>query len=104
MKTSRSPMILAGDVGGTKTRLGLFHASRNRVLLKRALIVPSKTYQSLESVIDEFLRKDETISAACFGVAGPIVSGSAIATNLPWHVSVQIPPAKAFNRKHISHQ
>ncbi|MGC1456532.1 MAG: glucokinase [Nitrospirota bacterium] len=89
MKTARSPMILAGDVGGTKTRLGLFHASRNRVLLKRALIVPSKAYHSLESVIHEFLRKDETVSAACFGVAGPIVSGSAIATNLPWHVSVR---------------
>ncbi len=89
MKTSRSPMILAGDVGGTKTRLGLFHASSNRVLLKRSLVVSSKAIQGLESAVDEFLHEDETISAACFGVAGPIVSGTAIATNLPWHVSVK---------------
>lgn len=89
MKISRSPMILAGDVGGTKTRLGLFHASRNKVLLRRSRIVSSRAFQSLEDIVDEFLLEDETISIACFGVAGPIVSGSAMATNLPWNVSVK---------------
>jgi glucokinase len=76
-------------VGGTKTRLGLFHASRNAVLLKRSRIVSSTAFQSLEDIVDEFVLDDETISAACFGVAGPIVSGTAIATNLPWNVSVK---------------
>jgi len=89
MKTSRSPLILAGDVGGTKTRLGLFLPSRHGALLKRSLTVFSKAFQSLESILDEFLRADETISAACVGVAGPVVSASAIATNLPWNVSVR---------------
>jgi glucokinase len=89
MKTSRSHRILAGDVGGTKTRLGLFLASSNNVLLKRSRTVSSRAFQSLEGIIGEFLAEDETISAACFGVAGPIVSGSAIATNLPWNVSVR---------------
>src|SRR6266498_3376033 len=87
MKTSRSPMILAGDVGGTKTRLGLFHASSNNVLLERSRVVSSRAFQSLEDIIDEFLTEDETIAAACFGVAGPVVAGSALATNLPWNVS-----------------
>jgi glucokinase len=82
-------MILAGDVGGTKTRLGLFHASSNGALLKRSRVVSSGAFQSLEGIIDEFLVEDETISAACFGVAGPVVSGSALATNLPWSVSIR---------------
>ena len=82
-------MILAGDVGGTKTRLGLFHASSKSMLLKRSRTLSSTAFQSLEDIVDEFLLEDETIAAACFGVAGPVVSGSAIATNLPWNVSVK---------------
>ena len=82
-------MILAGDVGGTKTRLGLFHASSKSMLLKRSRTLSSTVFQSLEDIVDEFLLEDETIAAACFGVAGPVVSGSAIATNLPWNVSVK---------------
>ncbi len=83
-------MILAGDVGGTKTRLGLFHASPDDLLLKRFRIVSSTGFQSLEDILEEFLLDGETVSAACFGVAGPVVSGSVIATtNLPWNVSVK---------------
>ncbi len=89
MKTSRTSIILAGDVGGTKTRLGLFHASLSNLLLKRSRIVSSSDFQSLEDIIGEFLIDHETISTACFGVAGPVVSGSAMATNLPWNVSVK---------------
>jgi glucokinase len=86
-KTSRSRVVLAGDVGGTKTRLGLFlvDGSGSRLLLSQAY--PSKNFGDLESVIEEFLPADEQLSAATFGVAGPVVSGAAAATNLPWKIS-----------------
>jgi glucokinase len=86
-KTSRSRVVLAGDVGGTKTRLGLFlvDGSGSRLLLSQAY--PSRKFDALESVIEEFLPGQERLSAATFGVAGPVVSGTAVATNLPWKIS-----------------
>jgi glucokinase len=81
-------LVLAGDIGGTKTNLGLFIGGGGRPRLAE-----SKTYRSgeasgLEEVIDDFLRGvSSRISAACFGIAGPIVHGETKTTNLPWVVS-----------------
>jgi glucokinase len=80
-------LILAGDVGGTKTRLGLYRVSETASRLLTSTTYPSKAYRGLASIIDEFLRGQERISAASFGVAGPVVKGSAVATNLPWKIS-----------------
>lgn len=82
-------MILAGDIGATKTVLGLFPAAINTVgkplHLARYL---GREYDSLEAVIEQYLSKtDITPSSACFGVAGPIVDQRAQVTNLPWHIS-----------------
>ena len=86
-RTSRARVVLAGDVGGTKTRLGLFlvDGSGSRLLLSQTY--PSKNFDELESVIEEFLPGQEQLSAATFGVAGPVVSGTTVATNLPWKIS-----------------
>ena len=86
-KTQRSRVVLAGDVGGTKTRLGLFlvDGSGSRLLLSQTYL--SKHFDDLESVIEEFLPGQERLFAATFGVAGPVVSGTAVATNLPWKIS-----------------
>jgi glucokinase len=86
-KTIRSRVVLAGDVGGTKTRLGLFlnDESGSRLLLSQTY--QSNNFDELEGVIEEFLPAQERLSAATFGVAGPVVSGAAMATNLPWKIS-----------------
>ena len=86
-RTTRPTLILAGDVGGTTTRLGLFRISEagNRLLTSHTY--PSKAYNGLKNIIDEFLQGQERIAAANFGVAGPVVNGSAVATNLPWKIS-----------------
>jgi len=78
-------MILAGDIGGTKTALGLFTPGQSvkRPLLRRTF--PSQHYDSLEAIIAEFLSEtDETPAAASFAVAGPVQEGVANITNLPW--------------------
>jgi glucokinase len=87
MKSSRSSLVLAGDVGGTKTRLGLFQASPKGMRLLRSGDFPSAAYSGLERVVEGFIADTGRIEAACFGVAGPVVEGTAVATNLPWKIS-----------------
>ncbi len=82
-------MLLAGDIGGTKTVLALFDVATDANFIARHPIIertfPSQQYQSLELIIDEFLRDgDYSISAGSFGVAGPVVGHRAQVTNLPW--------------------
>jgi glucokinase len=86
-KRSRSGVVLAGDIGGTKTRLGLFHATGAGIRPLTSQIYLSKAYNRLENAIDEFRRDRGKIAAASFGVAGPVVNGIAVATNLPWKIS-----------------
>ena len=78
-------MLLAGDIGGTKTVLAIFSPDQGpRDPLTRETF-PSKQYGSLEAVIADFLEKHpQEITHASFGVAGPVVGDRAQITNLPW--------------------
>ncbi len=86
-KTAPTRLLLAGDIGGTKTRLGLFLRSRKGLSMVVCRTFPSRDYKGLETIISEFLQDYRQVSAASFGVAGPIVKGSVLATNLPWAFS-----------------
>jgi len=81
-------MLLAGDIGGTKTTLALFAAEaglRDPVL---ARTFPSTSYSRLEAIISEFLAQTNLQpQRATFGVAGPVVEGQATVTNLSWIIS-----------------
>ena len=79
--------ILAGDVGGTKTDLGLFKYSAGALELVREHRYATAKFGSLEAVCAEFLGASATVNAACLGVPGPIIDGSAHATNVPWELS-----------------
>jgi glucokinase len=80
-----SNMILAGDVGGTNTRLGLFELERNRPKQVTIQIFPSGDYTSLQDIVEEFLKKNALpITGACIGIAGPIKDGVCETPNLPW--------------------
>lgn len=83
-KTLEPEMILAGDIGGTKTRLGLFSVSKGCCRLQFEKTFQSRHYKNLESIIRDFLRGQKKIAAACFGVAGPVIQGKTKTTNLPW--------------------
>jgi glucokinase len=85
-------MILAGDIGGTKTNLGLFEIDSGALKLRRFESYPSKNYPGLESSIVEFLQSagTGTVDAGCFGIAGPVVEGRSITPNLPWVVASQV--------------
>jgi glucokinase len=78
-------MLLAGDVGGTKSDLAVFDAGTGpREPLARKQF-HSAGYPSLEAIVREFLGGiDLSVDRACFGVPGPVVDGHAVTTNLPW--------------------
>lgn len=80
-------MILAGDIGGTKTHLALFEENEKRKWVVDAKYKSSK-YDNLSSIVKEFLQEHRgmSIERACFGIAGPIQNGKCHATNLPWVV------------------
>jgi glucokinase len=82
-------MLLAGDVGGTKTLLGLFERGelRPRHVVSRAY--PTQEFDSFTAILDAFAHDVGAIAvdAAAAGVAGPIVDRRAKLTNIAWDVS-----------------
>ncbi|MBH0180114.1 MAG: glucokinase [Nitrospira sp.] len=115
-------MILAGDIGGTKTNLALYEWTTERTEPIRLESFHSRDYASLEDILQEFLEpptpptaldgvaiaesglaqetKQTTerimLTAACFGIAGPVIDNHSQTTNLPWIVEgAKI--AKQFN-------
>jgi glucokinase len=83
-------VILAGDIGGTKTHLALFSAAGEKLIIEAEQVFPSKRYSGLVPVLQDFLaRKDTVLSAACFGIAGAIVDGKVTTPNLPWTVDIE---------------
>jgi glucokinase len=120
-------MILAGDIGGTKTHLALYEWTGERIDPLRLETFQSTDYTSLDEMLAEFLvppkapvavdqlerppEEEESssvapvdaplnIEAACFGVAGPVFQNHSRTTNLPWVVDG---PAlsKQFDIRHV---
>ena len=78
-------LILAGDIGGTKTHLAIFSVEGDKLKAVVEKTFSSKQYSGLEPVLQEFFGSGvDTISSACFGIAGPVVDGSVKTPNLPW--------------------
>lgn len=79
-------MILAGDVGGTKTNLALY--SPDDGTFRRGILrsFRSSAYASLEAILEEFLAGQGKVTLACIGVAGPVNAGRSRLTNLSWAV------------------
>ena len=78
-------MLLAGDIGGTKTNLAVFSPKDGPRAPLAEVTFPSADYPSLEALVREFLAQvDLKVEQASFGVAGPVAAGQAKITNLPW--------------------
>jgi len=80
-------VILAGDVGGTKTILGLFKTAGRRLSVAREEVFASQEFPSFESIVEEFLGRGRCkLQALSVGVAGPVVDGRSQIVNLRWPV------------------
>ena len=99
-------MLLAGDIGGTKTLLGLFAPAPDRPKPIEIGEFVTLEYDALEPMIREFLAAQnigtKRVEAACFGVAGAVTEQVARLTNVPWFVDGRaIEEAFGFRRVRI---
>src|SRR2546425_7621626 len=88
LRRGQEVVLLAGDVGGAQTALALFDRRDGALVLERETELASREFPSLEDAVARFLASPRRlrIDAACFGVAGPVVDGRSVTTNLPWQI------------------
>jgi len=80
-------MILAGDIGGTRTRLAAFEIEGSKLKCVVEKTYPSQEHNGLEEVVAEFVKSEGIpVHSACFGVAGPVRGGRSKISNLPWTI------------------
>src|SRR5579864_3192201 len=86
-ESMRGAMILAGDIGGTKTNLGLFTEQDGKLVRVKHERYPSREHAGLEEIVQAFLKETGAKpTAAGFGIAGPVVEYRVRTGNLPWVV------------------
>jgi glucokinase len=85
-------MILAGDIGGTKTVIAHYEESGGSLRQLRVATFKSREHPSLEDILATYLKDSPKLSlkAGCFGVAGPVLEGKCRTTNLPWELDEQV--------------
>ncbi len=78
--------VLAGDIGGTKTRLAIAEVSGSQVKPVFDESFQSRNFPSFDSLLGEFLSGKAVPASAAFGIAGPVEGRSVDVTNLPWRI------------------
>ncbi len=80
-------LVLAGDIGGTSTRLAYFDVTGDTLTSLAEKTFPSREAASLEDVVGCFVKEQGLVAErACFGIAGPVQQGRVRTPNLPWSV------------------
>lgn len=102
MPDPKSRILLAGDIGGTKCNMAVFHVLGDTLTIEKNQRYHSGAYPSLNAILREFLDTEKRpIVAACFGVPGPVKNGRARPTNITWGVdAAEI--AEEFSVPHVS--
>jgi len=83
-------LAIAGDIGGTKTRLAIAEVIGNRVRIEREANYKSRDFPTFEALLTDFLIGVEVPAHAAFGIAGPVLDGAVRATNLPWYIDAEV--------------
>jgi glucokinase len=80
-------MILAGDIGGTRTRLAAFETEGTKLKCVIEKTYPSQEHGGLAEIVADFVKSEGIpVHSACFGVAGPVRGGRSKISNLPWTI------------------
>ncbi len=83
-------IILAGDIGGTKTNLSLFKLKGGKLFLMLEKTLTTRNFPSFEAILNSFIKEEKElaeIDCICLGVAGPVIEGKVSGTNFPWELS-----------------
>jgi glucokinase len=79
-------IILAGDIGATKTHLGLYRSDNGGLTRVCDHIYRTQDFPALEPVLSDFVKGHEQLAVACLGVPGPVFGGLAHPTNIAWEL------------------
>jgi len=82
-------MIIAGDIGGTKTNLALYEVVEGGLEVRIQSQYASREFSNLIDIIKVFQQETSmpSVESACFGIAGPVMDGHCRTTNLPWEIT-----------------
>ncbi len=81
-------LVLAGDVGGTKTLLALVEPGKEHLRVVTEKLFPSPHFPGLAPIVRQFLEEaKEPVGHACFGLPGPVLHGECRTPNLPWFLT-----------------
>ena len=95
-------MILAGDIGGTKTVIAHYEESGGSLRQLRVATFKSGEHRSLEEILSAYLKDSPKLplKAGCFGVAGTVLDGKSHTTNLPWQLD-ELTLARAIGAQRV---
>ena len=82
--------FLAGDIGGTKTRLAVINVSGTQVQVVHEAVYQSRDYVTFEALLGDFISGIKIPSNTAFGVAGPVQGRVVQTTNLPWRIDADV--------------
>ncbi len=89
-------MILAGDIGGTNSRLAIFELGAGTLRLGEQADFLNREFPSFEAIVSAFQRKTgKRADLAALAVAGPVVNNRVTGSNLPWHVDAEVLQSQA---------
>jgi glucokinase len=93
--TSKTPsalqnlILLAGDIGATKSHLALFSCGAKRLSVIQEFTYRTQDFPDAINMMQAFLSDREPPERICFGVAGPVQSGIVELTNVGWHMDTR---------------
>lgn len=82
--------VLAGDIGGTKTRLAIIEVDGTRLRVEREFSYLSHSFDTFDALLADFLTDTRVPAHAALGVAGPVKGRSVHVTNLPWYIDADV--------------
>src|ERR1700731_1219171 len=83
-------MILAGEIGATRTRLAAFETQGNQLQCAVEKTYMSQQHDGLPGILAHFIKTEGIpVHSACFGVAGPVRAGRSKISNLPWVIDAR---------------
>jgi len=85
--SGKNTIVLAGDIGATKTNLALFNVEEDHVTPLQGAQYKSHDYENIIDLTDAFIRDLPLPVSICFGVAGPVLNGHAKLSNINWDIN-----------------
>ncbi len=82
-------IVLAGDIGATKSNLALFRVENGNFTSLREAQFKSNDYRNIIELTDSFMKGGSAPDTICFGVAGPVINGHAKLSNIKWDIDSQ---------------